>query len=301
MNKELINSSHINKEGEYEWWYFDFVGEDRSAFNIVLHASDIFGIKRGTYYSASALLAGNEKLYLKGRDKDFPVGNFGEYLFANNNYFYENKDIIKFNLHFENGAALTGEIEKTFTPEPINNGVLYESSQGFGVWLPRIINGKFKADLILGGVEKRLKGYAYHDHQCGNLPIQRYISDWIWGHFNGDNEAVVFFKITTQDGQDINRFYVFDGGDEKFGKFPIETSFLKDLATADKPEGANLKAELGLRSASLGFEVSPAGLMRSRINEKVEDKLFTYLRWEADGLLNFKRPLRGVSEYMKFR
>lgn len=302
MNKELVNSSHYSeKSGYYEWWYFDFVSKSGNAFNIVLHQTDIFGIGKQSYYSVSFLSKNGEHHYLKSKSKGFQINKGGKYLLVENNLFIEDETSIKFNLPLENNIVLKGEINKGMPGKMVRDGVLYENKNNFGMWLPFVVQGDFNADLSTDGIKRHFEGFSYHDHQWGNLPIQRYVKDWVWGHLSGSGITFLFFKIFTNSDTVINRFYILNGLERKYGFSEIKTAFLNDLSQKMHPEKEKLRTVIGFEDYNLELEVNPDLLMRSRINEAIEDKTFTYLRWNVKGIYNKKLAMVGVTEYMTFR
>jgi hypothetical protein len=301
MNKEIINGGHLDiGKGQYEWWYFDFVGKNGDAFNIIMHASDVFGIDQNTYYSASFLYRDGVQKYLRGKEKGFEIKRGGAFLSVENGLVLEDEKWIKFDLAFDDSTSIKGRIEKNKRLKPINNGVLYEAESRFGMWVPSIVNGKFDIQITKDGKEKFFRGHAYHDHQWGNLPIQEHIYDWVWGHFNQGSLGTVFFKIRTNSNDIINRYYLIDSNNVMSGSDEIREDFFAQLINNPKPETSRLDVNIDIESNALSFKISPDELMRRRIGERVGDKLFTYLRWSTDCVFGY-RKMQGITEYMRFR
>jgi hypothetical protein len=82
---DVANASH-RQPAYFEWFYFHFVTDDGAALNMVLHETDIFGLKQQPYLSLSMLLPGQEPCYLRrdlagvemGRERPFlQVGEEG--------------------------------------------------------------------------------------------------------------------------------------------------------------------------------------------------------------------------------
>ena len=60
----VSNVSH-RPPAYFEWFYFHFVTDDGVAINMVLHETDIFGLKQKPYLSLSVLIPGLEPIYLR--------------------------------------------------------------------------------------------------------------------------------------------------------------------------------------------------------------------------------------------
>jgi hypothetical protein len=301
MNKEISNGAHIDGlGGQYEWWYFDFVDEKGGSINLVLHATDIFGINAESYYSLSFLLGNGVKGYLRGAKTGFGINKNQKYIDTDGQLIIERADSIEFNLPFENNILLIGKIKKDIPVDQVDRSVLYETKHGFGIWYPSVLSGKFDIQLKIDGKTELLSGYAYHDHQWGNLPIQRYVSDWVWGHFCKNDVGIVFFKIKTNTGDIINRYYCSNSGESLGGTGNIDVNLLQKLTNSSNPELLNLGLNVNFEEISFSYHIEPSKIMRKRTKENVENKIFTYLRWGTDCVINGKK-MSGVTEYMRFR
>ncbi|KKS77878.1 MAG: hypothetical protein UV74_C0002G0006 [Candidatus Woesebacteria bacterium GW2011_GWB1_43_14] len=57
----LVNGSHFSEAtGYFEWWYFHFASASGFVANIVLHETDIFGLRKSPYVSMSHQLPRRE-------------------------------------------------------------------------------------------------------------------------------------------------------------------------------------------------------------------------------------------------
>lgn len=295
MLNELLTSSHREKElepGYFEWWYFHFIGEDGTAINLVLHETDIFGLKKEPYMSVSFLKPGEKPVHLSHQRENIMVKGDAERL--------------NFSLPFGQDIRFEGKMIKLAKPLIIENGILNKDSKGrLSNWVVEIPHASFEGTLIQGDSKKEIKGFGYQDHQWGTLPLQEFVSDWIWGHFSDTERSIVFFKILTQQGTQIDRF-----GQVIKGSLQSDTSFdanyLKDLASAVRPEKATLVGNVTFPESKgrLLFQMKPSNLMRQRVGEKFRAFEASYLRWSSEGL-NFselgKRYLSGVTEYLRIR
>lgn len=304
LSKTIVNSSHdIGSKDYYEWWYFHFISPKYGVFNIVLHKTDIFGFKNETYYSATFFEKnGTEPKYLKGINNAFDIKAGGSYLKTSNDIFKENRDHISLNLVFDNGLKITGKIKKSAGPFKVGRGYIYSSEQGFGMWVPQFINSHFSLKLIDDKQIRRISGISYHDHQWGDISINKSISHWIWGHFVGKDVSLVLFKILLISGIEVNKYIYTTKKGTTTGSDALDCSSFMDFR---KVSPDLISREVSIKINRIGsdfqFNIKPHNIMRKRINEKVKDKKMDYVRWSSSGILmKNNAKLEGIFEYMSF-
>ncbi|MBI1864068.1 hypothetical protein HYS03_02565 [Candidatus Woesebacteria bacterium] len=303
----FVNGSHRSDiSGYFEWWYFHFVADNGFAANLILHETDIFGLRKIPYVSmAVQFLDSQPKYYRKDMDQVVIGRNF-YYLKVSDRSFFETEKGITISLNFTSGEIFKVEIEKLSQPLILNDGILYEDSltQRQSLWVVDVPFGKFKALFEANGIKHILKGSVYHDHQWGNIPIQDFVSDWIWGSFGNKEETIIYFVINTQYGSQIQRFAkVSPSRVEGFVKYG-NASYVETLSRMDMPETyEGYPMVLFPDKTRLSVRILRANLMRSRVNEKHDNFGATYLRWAAiakyyDGFLH---TLPGITEYVRIR
>lgn len=121
----LLNSSH-RPEPYFEWFYFHFVTTDGMAINMVLHETDIFGLKQDPYLSLTALTPGRQPIYLK---RDLPgnsIAKAQEFLQVGEGLIVESNEAIRFDIPLPGQGFFVGEITKLASPLMIQGGLLYE-------------------------------------------------------------------------------------------------------------------------------------------------------------------------------
>jgi len=200
---ELINGSHYTDYGDYyEWWYFHFLSEDGFAANIVLHETDIFGLSRESYVSMSFCLSNGEPQYYKIKLFNGDIERNTKYLSVVDNLFYETMHSINIFVYFQKDVSFKAVIKKISFPLVINSGILYcgLDADKSSYWVPFVPKGSYEGILTVNNIEHRLQGFAYHDHQWGNILIQDFVHDWVWGNFCNQEASVIFFEIKTKYG-----------------------------------------------------------------------------------------------------
>jgi len=298
--KYLGNQSHYTcRRNFYEWWYFDFITDRGDFFNLILHETDIFGVKHEPYYSLSCLLD-NKKYYLK-TERDLVIEKKGKYLATKNKEIVENARFVKVGLTFQEGNTLKIKINKKNPPTPVANGRLYGTKLGFGKWTPAIIGERFNGILKLSGKKHNVRGIAYHDHQWGDLPVYKYVKDWVWGHFHHEETSVVFFIIKSNSNKVILRYYfAIKNGQYESGTSGIRTDILETISKLESVIKKGMRFNLEINGHNLKGSIDPDNLIRSHIDEKIKNKKYSYFRWRCDGLID-NSSCTGVLEYMRFR
>ena len=284
-----------------------FVTADGVALNMVLHETDIFGLRQKPYLSMSVLFPGQEPQYLRCDLEPGAIGRKGPYLRVGEGMITEGAWAMCFDIPFPGRGYFRGEINKLAPPLVIQDGILYEEPETDRAshWVIQVPHATFTGILELDGVTHRLRGTAYQDHQWGTVLIQDFVSDWVWGHFSNDQVAVVFFLILTQRGRLVERVALLNGEGRYMGT-AMKSGYLSTLFQANRLEEFDANVDVSFLSnfLQLEFEVSPTNLMRSRINEELNQNMASYVRWSAAASLQAgcgSRPLHGISEYIRIR
>ena len=301
-----MNSSH-RPEPYFEWFYFHFVTDDGAAINLVLHETDIFGLKLEPYLSLSFLEPGQKPRYLRPGLYDGAIARERPYLEVGEGLITESLSNICLDIDFPTQGMFRAEISKLAPPLVIEDGILYEEPRTgrLSHWIVQVPHATFTGILQLDGVARRLRGVAYQDHQWGTVLIQEFVSDWVWGHFSNDQVVVVFFQILTQTGKQIERVAMLND-EGRFTGTTVKTDHLGTLYQADRLEALWTKASVSFLNQCFQLElhISPENLMRSHLDEEHGDNMASYLRWMAEGDLlagNIHEPLYGVIEYLRLR
>jgi hypothetical protein len=310
MNKmhkmDVTNASH-RQPAYFEWFYFHFVTDDGAALNMVLHETDIFGLKQQPYLSLSVLLPGREPCYLRRDLAGVEIRRERPFLQVGEGMIEESAWAMCFDIPFPGRGHFRGEITKLAPPLVIQDGILYEEpgTNRASHWVVQIPHATFTGILQVDGQVYRLRGTAYQDHQWGTILIQEFVSDWVWGHFSNEETAVVFFQILTQRGQIIERVAMMNR-EGRYAGTAVVTNYLDTLFQADWLDDfeSDITVSFLNRQLQFDFAIAPANLMRSRLDEEHNQTVASYLRWSAAAALEIGcgyLPLHGISEYIRIR
>lgn len=315
--RDLVNGSHYNENDTdyYEWWYFQFVSDSGFAANIVLHETDIFALEKNPYISISLRLPDGKAKH--GRtssdiDRENTTQSFKDLCFDGgvclNSKIIEGENHIKMTLNFFDDIYFETQIRKQYAPIVINDGVLYYDPKfdGKSYWTVNIPFGTCEVKLKVEGHEYKFDCFVYHDHQWGNLPVQNFASDWVWGNFCDSRMSLIFFIILTNGGI-INRQALISK-DKIFitsGKIKHNPCYLIDTSlNVENIDSATKMSQILLDwGEDIYFLLNPSNILRSRINEKHPGFEATYLQWVSCGIYS-EHPsmlLYGITEYMRIR
>lgn len=305
----MFNGSHRTEgPGYFEWWYLHFLDKNGFVANAVLHETDIFGLGKKPYYSVSLLNEEGVSRHFNFQPKKINVQKGKEYLDFGG-VAKEDQTSIEFNLEFPNQAVVSGKITKVIKPIAIEDGILFEDDLGRkNFWVVQIPHGKFQGLASFNDSRQiGIDGVVYQDHQWGELPLQDFVSDWIWGHFGNEDFSIIFYKIlTSKQKAPVDRFILVEKG-KVDTDISFETQHLNNLIKNRKPqtfEGQGATIVNRKADCSLEFSTGPSGLMRGRVDEDYNSFRATYLRWNSSGKLKLKGSevkLSGVTEYLRIR
>ncbi|NPV59938.1 MAG: hypothetical protein HPY75_09770 [Actinobacteria bacterium] len=71
-----------------------------------------------------------------------------------------------------------------------------EKEQVFG-WVVAQPRARVHGTLSVDGVERKVSGLGYHDHNWGNGFVPRYLSHWVWGRLTTDRVTMIFADVAT--------------------------------------------------------------------------------------------------------
>ena len=75
-------------------------------------------------------------------------------------------------------AKLNVNLSSTIPPYRPQDGIINAGNEYFA-WLAAVPNGKVEGTLTFSGNEFNIKGDGYHDHNWGNIPLQKLFDDWL--------------------------------------------------------------------------------------------------------------------------
>ena len=219
------------ENGEYEWWYFDSKLDDGSvivAYFWTLKAfKDIFYI--GVNYNHPDGTSYQKIKFFK--KKDVFIEKTKCSLRYNDNIFQGDLKnyIVKINPEDFDGFGFDIKLSSTVPSYRPQDGII-SAGEDFFAWLAAVPNGHVEGTLTYNDNVREINGDGYHDHNWGNIPLQRLFDDWVWFRGTVEDYTIIGFELNTSDnrgGYSIPGIFVGDSSGviyEKFGQNGIFTS-----------------------------------------------------------------------------
>ena len=230
---------------------------------------------------------------------------------------------IKINPDDFDGFGFDVVLESTIAPYRPQDGII-NAGDDFFAWFAAVPNGKVSGNLTFEGDTFNVSGEGYHDHNWGNIPLQKLFSSWVWFRGTVGEYTIIGYELNTADnrgGYSIPGIFIADQTGviyENYGQNGIFTSnenLITDLYDSNNEalfsklkimtkdnfyleiEGFEVIENLAL------FEVSNAKVMPFLFNLSKIDPYYT--RFKSDVLLTLPNgeTLKGdgVLEIMDLR
>ena len=184
--------------GEYEWWYFDAKLDDGSVvvayFWTLKAVKDIFYI--GVNYNKPDGTEYKKIKFFKKKDtslsKDMCDVIYGKNIFQGDLQKYN----IKINPEDFEGFGFDISLDSKISAYRPQDGIINAGDDYFA-WLAAVPNGDVKGTLTFDGKTLDIAGSGYHDHNWGNIPLQRLFNDWLWFRGTVDQYTVIGYELNT--------------------------------------------------------------------------------------------------------
>ncbi|MEQ8156869.1 MAG: hypothetical protein ABRQ25_18665 [Clostridiaceae bacterium] len=191
-------------KGTYEWWYFDAEYTDGTKVVVVFYTKDGFDVKGPANPTASleATLPDGRKIskyFSEGKGqkiralKDQCRVKIGEssIKYSKGNYL----------IHF-----VDGDVEYTCTMRPklpmwrpgTGHWFYGEKQEHYFAWFVPVPSADVRATLKVKGETFQLKGNGYHDHNWGNIDMNKLMNHWYWGRVNIGTYTIIACDIIAE-------------------------------------------------------------------------------------------------------
>ncbi len=234
-------------KGTYEWWYFDFKLSDGTTMVIDFLTKPVTNIETGPkpLFFVDIVKPNGEKISKKWSFDvvDFYVATDSCYVQMGNSYVKGN--LKKYIIHIDQDGF---KLDLTLTSEadawrPYTGHIVFDYNKFFG-WLVAVPKGTVTGKYVYQGKTKTFKGSGYHDHNWGNVPMDKVIHHWYWSRADFGEYSVIAADVVSEKQfgyKDFKLFAVFKDGkvinDIKKGKtnfFRSEEKPLEGKPVSDK-------------------------------------------------------------------
>jgi hypothetical protein len=251
----------------YEWWYFDTHLDDGSSLVVVFYTKPfIEGVGKGLAPDVSVELDRPDGSHHQREAKADAAGfhaatdrcdvTIGPNTFRN----VEWGEPLKYRIHVEEGPLLLDiDLVGQVPPWRPGTGYVYfgEQDEHFFAWLPSVPQGSVVVDLVLDGVQETLTGVGYHDHNWGDVAMNKLMNHWYWGRAQAGAYSIVSSYITAKANYGSTEIPIFmlakDGADRYAIRYHRKSTIVDDrmidqitgarhlLAKAARFDGAYLR------------------------------------------------------------
>lgn len=188
------------ERGEFEWWYSDARFEDGSTAVIVFFTKSLISPRsvfkpgilltittpEGERISESVSFAPTDFSASRERCDIHVGGNTHE------------GDLHTYTLHART-ATLSADLTLRGIVSPWRPGTgknYYDSSlKSYFAWLPALPFAKVAGSLTYHGRTVQVRGEGYHDHNWGNVALNRVLSHWVWGRARVGDFSLIFVEM----------------------------------------------------------------------------------------------------------
>lgn len=189
--------------GTYEWWYFDTHLDDGSKLVITFYTKPVTdvgkpltpyvtlffdypdgrNVKSARFWKPHEFSASKERCDVR----------IGPSTFAG--------DLHRYAIHVEidgivADVALTGDVPPW---RPRTGHALFGAQEEhLFAWLPSVPQGTVEATISLHGETRHARGIGYHDHNWGNIPVQKLVHHWYWARGKIGDYTVIASHIIAE-------------------------------------------------------------------------------------------------------
>ena len=192
------------RRGEFEWWYLDAHLDDGSV--LVLSAGEGMGVERGkAYHSLSITPPGGEtrtqlvlvperELQASSERADVHMPGF---------HFAGDLDTYTLTIQPTEADGLGCDLRLVRVAPSWRPGTGYMSDgKRFFAWLPAVPAGQIVGSVTIDGQTRQVQGSGYHDHNWGNVPMYKLVTDWWWARGEVGGRWIIFADVRFA-GEDV--------------------------------------------------------------------------------------------------
>jgi hypothetical protein len=184
--------------GSYEWWYVDGHFKDGSLLSVAFHNRKEADGSLLTFINFN--YAGPGKRVMKrlicnpiefSADQSCCDVQFGPNFIRG-----EGLDVYEIFVEPESNENYGVQLRLERTAPSYRPGSGYfRSDDEYFAWLCAVPAGKLSGTITIDGQVIEVDGSGYHDHNWGNVPIDKLMADWHWGRAEVDGYTIVMADV----------------------------------------------------------------------------------------------------------
>ena len=201
-----------SEKGTWEWWYFDAILDEGT--HIVIQ----FFTKSGTHMNSASdhpkfkvrVTLPDGKEYSQGRN--FPASACSwstqqcDVRYGNNHF---TGDLRDYSIYLEPQKGIGADLKlhsQSASWRPGSAYFAFGTPEKYYTWFCAVPRGELTGTLTLDGKERAVHGYAYHDHQWGNVTFLKEWNHWVWARQSFEDCSMLVFDMVSTEKTGYTRF-----------------------------------------------------------------------------------------------
>lgn len=204
------------REGSYEWWYTDTKFEDGTTVVVTFYTKNHFDLSGPAWprvdididfadgtHMGSPVFGEKGTVIDSSREKcDVRIGES-----------YLKYDGSQYLLHVEDGSGIIYDaVMKSELPmwrPDTGHWMMGKHDEHFFAWFVAQPSSSVDAVLTKDGKSVRMTGYGYHDHNWGNIGMDKLMNHWYWGRVRVGGYQIIACDIVSEKKYGYKRLPVF--------------------------------------------------------------------------------------------
>jgi len=190
-------------KGNFEWWYFDAHFDDGSTAVIVFMTKPLLErtgpLKPGISITITPPTGGKLIQFLTFSPVEFSASkDYCDVKIGENwtKFVGKTGKGWKYKLH-ATSDDLAADLEFTGLVPPWRPGAgksFFGDLEHYFAWLPSIPYGTVKGTITYYGEQHEVSGTGYHDHNWGNVGLDKVLDHWYWARAHLDDYTLIFVE-----------------------------------------------------------------------------------------------------------
>ncbi len=203
------------KKGTYEWWYTDAEFDDGTTIVVVFFTKYGFDIQGPPHPTASIDITnpdGSKQTKMISEDKGMLIDASNEQCDVKVQNSYLKYDNGNYELFYKDKSIEYKASMKSLLPmwRPQTGHMYFDKeNKYYFAWLPAQPCCTVEATLKIGSKVSNLSGIGYHDHNWGNIPMNKVMNHWYWCRANIGGYTIIASDIISEKKYGYKRTPVF--------------------------------------------------------------------------------------------
>lgn len=203
------------REGSYEWWYTDAEFEDGTTVVLIFYTKNHFDVPGPAWPRVDIDIThpdGKKTLMHSQGPKGQVISarkDVCDVRIQSSSIQYKDGQYV---VHFEEGGVVYDAVMTSKLPmwRPNSGHWVYGNhDEHYFAWFVAQPSAVIEATLSIHGQKQKLKGTGYHDHNWGNIGMQKLMNHWYWGRAKVGDFDIIACDIIAEKKYNYQRLPVF--------------------------------------------------------------------------------------------